>query len=268
MSSLIAEKYANLLTMEDVVKLFKLLEDAVGNKVEAATLCELERKTTYGWEATKEIRLRTKKKVLAALIEHLTEETLDFITKRSVETSVDILRTYLTATYEKAMDERTDPESFLRLAFKFEETKQKYSGLIVDFLDIEVGDMSMHIPEKASELGVTFKVSPIQNMKLPNLSKLLPSLIRTISSTYPYIPDTEIAKVFNLPADFVHTISVTLHQNYIAIKTPTVSMKITSSPYEGNHRTASTIMEFRTPQDQGIKQEAILWTTTIPGGTT
>ncbi len=241
MSSIIAEKYADLLTMEDVVELFKLLEKKVGNKVEAAKICGLERKTTYGWDTTKEIRLRTKKKVLTALIENLTEETLDFITERSVDTSADVLRTYLSALYERAMDEREDPLNFLRLASRFEETKQKYAGMIVDRLEVEVGNMSTLFPEKATELGTTFKVSPINVLKLSELSILVPSLIKTISSTYPYIPDSEIAKFFNLPSDFILTLSVALHENYIAIRTPIAPLKISPSPYEGNHETAGTI---------------------------
>jgi len=252
MSSIIAEKYANLLTMEDVVRLFKLLEEIVGNKVKAAKLCGIERKTAYGWDATKEIRLRTKKKVLSALIENLTEETLAFITERSVETSVDILRTYISAIYEKAMDERINAPNFLRLASKFEEIKQNYAGLIVDRLEIEVGNMSALIPERASELGAFFEVSPINTLKLSEFTKLLPSLINTISSVYPYVPDSEIAKIFNLPRDFVHTLCTTLHENYIAIGSPPASVNITPSPYERNYSTAGTIRLYRPnfPEEQ------------------
>jgi hypothetical protein len=241
MSSIIAQKYANLLTMEDVVRLFKLLEDAVGNKVEAAKLCGLERKTTYGWEATNEVRLRTKKKVLTALVENLTEETLDFITKRSVETSVDILRTHLSVIYEKAMDERTDASTFLHLASKFEATKQKYAGLITDHLVIEVGNMSALIPEKASELKVPFTSAPINLLKISELSKLIPSLIKTVSAVSPCTSDNEIAKIFNLPEEFVHTFSTALHESCIAIRAPTVSLKIIPSHYEGEQDTASTV---------------------------
>jgi len=241
MSSRIAEKYADLLTMEDVVRLFKLLEKKVGNKVDAAKMCGLERKTTYGWDTTKEIRLRTKKKVLTALIENLTEETLDFITERSVDTSADVLRTYLSALYERAMDEREDTLNFLRLASRFEETKQKYAGMIVDRLEVEVGNMSTLFPEKARELGTTFKVSPINVLRFSQLSMLIPNLIKTISSTYPYIPDSEIAKFFNLPPDFINALWAALHENYIAIRPEGPSLKISPSPYEENHETAGTI---------------------------
>jgi len=228
MSSIIAEKYANLLTLEDVVQLFKLLEKAIGNKAEAAKICGLERKTTYGWEIAKEIRLNTKKKVLAALIENLPEETLDFMTEKSVQASVDILRTYLFAIYEKAVDER-NTSNFLRLTSKFEETRHKYASLIVDHLENEVGNMLELIPEKASELGVIFKPSPLNVVRLSEFSKLLlPSLIKAISMLRPYVPEGEIASIFNIPHEFVQTLSTVLQEHYIAIRMPT-PMKIEST---------------------------------------
>lgn len=221
MSSMIAEKYANLLTGEDVVRLFELLETVIGSKTDAAKICGLERKTTYGWKTTKEIKLKTKKKVLAALIENLTEETLQFMSEKSVQASVDILRTYLFAIYERAVNE-TKASNFLRLASKFEESKQKYAGLIAEHLETEVGNMSELITEKASELRVPFKPSPLDVVKLSEFSEhLIPSLIRTISMLSPYTPESEIASIFNIPDEFVQTLSDALHEHYVAIRIPT-----------------------------------------------
>ena len=217
MSSIIAEKYANLLSVEDIVWLFELLEKAVGNKVEAARICGLERKTTYDWETTKEVRLSTKKKVLAALTENLPEETLDFMTERSVQASVDILRTYLFAIYEKAMNEK-NATNFLRRASKFEDTKQKYAGLITGYLEIEVGNMSELLPEKADELRVTFKPLPLQMVRLSDFTKLLPNLMKTISIASPTAPRIEIAKIFNISSEFVETISTALCEYYVSIR--------------------------------------------------
>jgi hypothetical protein len=232
MSSLIAEKYANLLTLENVVWLFELLEKVTGNKADAAKICGLERKTTYDWEVTKEIRLNTKKKVLAALIENLPEETLDFMTEKSIQASVDILRTYLFALYEKAMAERNLTD-FLRLASKFEEKRDKYAGLIADYLEVEVGNMLELFPEKASELGVTFQPSPLRTVRLSEFSKYLPHVIRTISMLDPDTPKVEIAKIFSLPLEFVETLSAALREYHIPTK-----MLIPSEP---ELRTAATL---------------------------
>lgn len=246
MSSIMAEKYANLLTMEDVVRLFELLEKAIGNKTEAAKACGLERKTTYGWEITKEIRLSTKKKVLAALIENLTEETLDFMTEKSAQASVDILRIYLSAIYEKAMNER-NASNFFRLASKFEETKQKYAGLIADYLETEVANMSELIPEKANELRVTFQPSPLNVVKLSEFSKLLlPSLIKTISMLSPYTPESEIASIFNMPHEFIQTLSAALREHYIPIRI--------SAPMKPDFTTAATL-RLQEPLAQRVKRK-------------
>jgi hypothetical protein len=248
MSSLIAEKYANLLTLEDVVWLFELLEKATGNKADAAKICGLERKTTYGWEITKEIRLSTKKKVLAALVENLPQETLDFMAEKSVQASVDILRTYLSALYEKAMTEK-DATDFLRLASKFEEKKEKYAGLIADYLEIEVGNMSELFPEKAMELGVVFQPSPIRTVRLSEFSKFLPHVIKTVSMLDPNTPKVEIAKIFNLPSEFVETLSTALREYYI----PTGRL----IPTEPELRTAATL-ELQKQIPQAVKQ-SVTW---------
>jgi hypothetical protein len=213
MSSIISEKYANLLSVEDVVWLFELLEKAVGNKVEAARICGLERKTTYDWETTKEARLSTKKKVLAAL----PEETLDFMTERSVQASVDILRTYLFAIYEKAMSEK-NATRFLRLASKFEDTKQKYNGMITDYLETEVGNMSELLPEKAEEIGVVFRPLPLQIVRLSEFTKILPNLMKTISMVSPTTPRIEIARIFNTSSELIETISTALCEYYVSIR--------------------------------------------------
>jgi hypothetical protein len=232
LSSLVVEKYANLLTREDIVSLFGYLEKSVGNKVETARICGLERKTTYDWEKTREIRLDTKKKVLGASMRNLPEETFDFMTEKSVQASVDVLRTYLFALYERAMTER-NPTGFLRFASKFEEKTQKYSGLIADYLEIEVGHMSGFFPEKASELGVTFQPSPPRTVRLSGLSELLPHMIEAVSLD-PATPNVELAKIFNIPLEFVETLSTALSQYY----TPT-RMLVSTEP---ELKTAATLV--------------------------
>lgn len=214
MSSLIAEKYANLLTREDVIRLFELLVKRLRNKVEAAKVCGLERKTIYGWETTKEIRLNTKRKVLAALIENFPEETLELLTEKSAQATVDILRNYLFALYEKAIIEK-DPQNFLQLTSRFEEAKKKYAGLIADYLKIEVGDMLELLPERASELGVQFQPAPLGTVKLSELSTIIPHLFKALSIVDLSVPRAEIAKTFNLPIDFIENLSRVLYEYYV-----------------------------------------------------
>jgi hypothetical protein len=196
-----------------------------GNKAKAARICGLERKTTYGWKRTREIRLKTRKKILTALIENLTEETLDFIVQRSAESSADVLRIFLSALYEKAMDEHIATPEFVRLASKFDQIRQKYSGLVVENLASEVGNMLGYFMERVDELGISFRFSPINMVKLTEFSLLIPNLIKTISVVSPYTPDNEIAKVFNIPKEFIDTFSEALRDNYIAIRVPVQPMR-------------------------------------------
>jgi len=197
----------------------------IGNKAQAARMCGLERKTIYGWKLAREMRLKTKKKILATLIESVTEETLDFIVQRSTEASADVVRIYLTALYEKAMDENITSSECIRLTSKFDQMRQKYAGLIVDRLEIEVGNMLRSIIERANELDMPFSPSPINIVRLREFAVLVPNLIRTISTISPYTPDDEIAQIFNLPREFVSTMSTALHDNYVSIRALAPSLR-------------------------------------------
>jgi len=220
MSDVIIEKHAHLLTAEDVMRLFKHLEDTLGSRVKAADICKIERKTIYDWEKTGEVKLKTKRKVLRALLEKMPEDTLDFMTKRSVESSVDTLRIYLSAIYETAVDDRTSINDFRRLSSKFEEIRTKYSGLIVDHLDVEVGDMLRFLDEKASDLGLTLPRSPIDLASLSKLSEILPATIKALSFK-PLITDFEIARDFGFTPEFVQSLSMALQESFLAIRPPT-----------------------------------------------
>ena len=252
--------------MDNVIQLFKRLEETVGNTSKAAEICGLERKTIYGWEEAGEIKLKTKKKILAALIEYLTEETLDFIVQRSAEASTDVLRIYLTALYEKAMDINTAKNEILRLISRYNLIKQKYAGLIVNYLEFEVGNMLHNIQERANELGIHFVPSPNDIVRLEEFSLLIPNLIKTIS-TSPYTPDSEIAKTFNVSQGFIHSFSTALHENYIAIKSIAIPDGAGSLPTDG--QIAATVTP-HTRAKYGIwtKQFAPERGLPIQGGTT
>lgn len=220
MSSILAEKYADLLSSEDVSKLFNNLEKALGSRTEAARICRLERKTTYDWEKTDEIRLRTKRRVLRAFLDSLPEEALKFMTERSVEKSVDILRIFLSAIYEGALNEQISREEFQRLTSKFEDIKRKYAGLILDNLEVEVGDMCRSLSEKGSDLGLTLPESPSDVVRLSKLSRVIPTLIRAISVRTPLTADPEIAKDLNFPLEFVQSLSRGVQESYPISRQP------------------------------------------------
>jgi len=210
MSNIIVEKYANLLTVRDIIELFNGLEKTLGSRVEAAKMCRLERKTIYGWEKTGEMRLKTKKKVLTALVDNLTEDILEFITKRGFETSLDLVRIYLSYLYENAID-KVNIEEFTRLALKFEQARQEYSGLIADKLELEVGNMSRSLYDRASEIKISVPKAPIAIVNLQKVSPLVPALAK-IMILSPEITELELANRFNLPREFVSSLSTALRE--------------------------------------------------------
>ncbi len=59
------------------------------------------------------------------------------------------------------MAENKTISEFVRLASKSDQVRQKYAGLVVDNLEIEVGNMLRHTMERANELS--FRSSPTKN---------------------------------------------------------------------------------------------------------
>ena len=249
MSSVLVEKYSHMLTMRDFVNLYKKLEERIGNRTLTARKCGIERKTIYGWDTTKEIRLRTRERILSVLLEELTEETLDFLTKRSVESSADVLRTYLSSLYEKAMSEEANNQEFSRLALKLDQTSRHYEGLIDENLQPEIDSMIQYAVVHAREIGVPFAPQPREMVRLTEFSHLIPDLVRTISASAPLFPTSEIANIFNLPVDFVDKFAAVLHDNYTAIRAIEPALA-TAHPLGNKSATMATLTQNIFQQEQ------------------
>ena len=260
---MLVEKYAHMLTMRDFIDLYKKLEETVGSRSLTARKCGIERRTIYGWDTTKEIRIRTRERILSVLLEDLTEETLDFLTRRSVESSTDVLRTYLSSLYEKAMNEGTSNQEFDRIASKFDQTRREYEGLIDDNLQPEISTMMQHTFMHAKEIGVPFKSLPSEIVRLTEFSHLMPDLVKTISVSAPYFPTSEIAKLFSLPVDFVNAFATALHDNYIAIRAIEPVQKIASPLPEDQITTMATL----TPITTTLEDQTIWHAKPVPGST-
>jgi hypothetical protein len=218
LSSLLAEKYANILTMKEFVELYKKLEETLGNRSLAARKCGIERRTIYGWDLTKEIRVKTRERILLALLEEMTEDTLDFLTKKNLESLRDVLHTYLSSIYEQAMSEEISNQEYERLAIKLDKIKKEYEGIIDDNLESEIGGMMQYTLTHAQELGLKIKQTPREILRISQFSRIMPDLIKTISVFTPCYPIDGIASQFTLPVGFVSTLSAALQDNYIAIR--------------------------------------------------
>jgi hypothetical protein len=150
----LAEKYAGILTEEDVGNLFdSLVKKLVNNRSEAARRCGLTGKATYDWERATYVKLATKKKVLEASLEEDFIETVDYLLGRNSDRSVDLLRAVLSMLYADAI-EAVSRAGFEPVFQKFERIRARYQGFIRDNVRDEVEDMIHALRNRASELGV------------------------------------------------------------------------------------------------------------------
>lgn len=200
MVSYIVEKYAGMLTEQDVQRLFEMLALKLnGNRSEAARRCGLTGKTTYDWEKAGYVKLRTKKKVLEACLEIDFLGTIEYLLSQSTERTIDVLRATLSTIYADAI-ETTSREEFVDLFDKFEKLKVKYRGLIKDQIEDEVSDMSRFLKKKALEFGM-----PIREISIEDLStRQLLDAIQVVGRMYvenPLGAEKFLKEDLNLPTE-------------------------------------------------------------------
>jgi len=154
LSTYIADKYAVLLTEEDVSVLFdRLAKEFGGNRSEAARQCGLTGKATYDWERAAYVKLGTKKKVLEASLKKDFLSTLEYLLSKSNDRNLDLLQMILSTLYANAL-ETTSSESFKANFTKFEMIRRRNLGLIRDGMQAEVTDMSTMLKNRATEIGI------------------------------------------------------------------------------------------------------------------
>lgn len=179
MSSYLAEKYSDLLSVEDTLVLFKMLAETYGGISEAARACGIARRTAYLWTTSNYVKPQTKKKIVEALLEAEPEQILPYIAKRSVNQSAEVLITSLFSVYEKAV-EQTERNKFLEFANLFDQIKVENSGLIADKLQREVSDMVIQMSRDAADKGVNWSPKPLEVFKAEQLEVIIPMVTREI----------------------------------------------------------------------------------------
>lgn len=169
LDSYIANKYARVLTKENVSQLFDTLTERLqGNRSEATRQCGLTGKATYDWEKAGYVKLETKRKVLEACLRIDFLDTIEYLLSRSSERTVDILRTILSTIYAEAIE--TDAKEQIGALFnKFDTLKTRYRGLIRDQIEEEVADMTWLLSEKALELGISLRQRLIKDFSAQEL---------------------------------------------------------------------------------------------------
>lgn len=169
MTIYIADKYAGMLTEEDVANLFNLLVAKLdNNRSKAARRCGLTGKATYDWEEAAYVKLGTKKKVLNTALGETFLETIEYLLGRSATRSLDLLRTILSTLYANAI-EALSAEDFETALNKFEAIRIRYQGMIKDGIQDEVTDMSSLLRKKALNSGVPLGTKTISEFSAEEL---------------------------------------------------------------------------------------------------
>lgn len=202
----LAERYAHLLSKEDVLELFQDLVKAYEENIsEACRKCGIQRKTVYDWIRARSLRLSTKKKVLKALIETEPERTLDFLLTRSKEITVELLSINLSNVYAKAMAEGISRRSFIGAVKKFEDIKNRHIGLLWE-LEEELADMTYHIRERASTLNVALPAESVDTIRPSHMLEMVPAVVDAISRQG-FRSFSELATNLNVPEKLVRVMS-------------------------------------------------------------
>lgn len=201
MPTYIADRYAGILTKEDVGQLFDALTEKLhGNRSEAARQCGLTGKATYDWERAGYVKLTTKRKVLETCLRMDFLGTVEYLLKRSSERTVDVLRTILSTIYAETI-ETNSKEQFITLLDKFDTLRIEYRGLITDRIMDEVADMLWMLRQKAQELKVPAPPKSIEDISAKELLGVFP-LIGDMYLSNPQGP-LSIARTLDLPLESI-----------------------------------------------------------------
>jgi hypothetical protein len=200
LNSYIADKYAGMLTEEDVANLFNLLAKELGeNRSEAARRCSLTGKATYDWEIAAYVKLGTKKKVLEAALKENFLETIEYLLGQSTNRSLDLLRTILSTLYANALEAASRNEFENTLA-KFETIRVRHQGMIRDGIQDEVTDMTSLLRKRASELGVSLGAKAINEFSAEEMINAI-QLIGHVYVENPMEAETFAVKDLGFPVD-------------------------------------------------------------------
>lgn len=220
MATYILEKYAGMLTEEDVANLFDFLVKKLGNnRSQAARRCGLTGKATYDWEGAAYVKLGTKRKVLNASLEVTFLQTIEYLLGRSAYRSLDLLRTILSTLYADAI-EAMSKEEFQSSLNRFETIKIRYQGMIKDGIQDEATDMSSLLRKKALDLGVPLRTKSINELSAEELVNAI-QIVGHLYLENPSEAELFAVRDLGLPTDAVKPVIQTFRNLCFARKVQT-----------------------------------------------
>ena len=180
----LAKKYSEILTKGEVMELFKLLEEE-GSLSKTCRLVGIDRRTVYDWSKVKEIRRKTKEKVLRVGLSLKPIEVAEFLADKTIEKAVDIVARLLIHVYERAMKSK-EKEDFQKYYDKFLQLKDKYDKPITESIKPEIEELLRNLETRAGkwEIYTLETITPISfETKKPEYATAVFSSSATASST-------------------------------------------------------------------------------------
>lgn len=202
----LSQKYANILDAEDVEDLFKNMTRVYGSMLKAAEKCGVARTTAYGWQRANYLKSVTKMKVLKAGLEANLIETLKLLTNKSEDRSADLLFTYLSSIYQKAIE--VGQTNFQQILEHFLAARHKHYGLIRDTIQNEVTLMVQTLATKAMELQIPFPQDPIENIEPTYLLEIIPDIVTDLAVER--VDPIEIVNRYGVPIEVPNTVKEAL----------------------------------------------------------
>jgi hypothetical protein len=238
LNSYITDKYAGMLTEEDVANLFNFLVKKLGeNRSEAARRCGLTGKATYDWEEATYVKLETKKKVLEASLRENFIETVEYLVGRSTNRSLDLLRTILSTLYANALEAYGN--EFEKTFVKFETIRTGHRGIIKDGIQDEVTDMTSLLRKRASELGVSLGEKTINEFSAEEMINAI-QLIGHVYVENPMEAEAFAVKDLGLPADALKPVIQTFKNLCFTREVETTALADIHKKVDQRIRTAAT----------------------------
>ena len=238
MSTYIAEKYAGLLTEEDVSVLFsRLSKEFRDNRSEAARQCGLTGKATYDWENAAYVKLGTKRKVLDASLKKNFLNTMEYLLSKSNDRNLDLLQIILSTLYANAL-EAPSSENFKEAFARFETIRMNNLGKIRDGIQIQVTDMTEILKDKAVELGIPVAPKAIDEFSAEEILNTI-KLVGHVYSENPIQAETLALRDIGLPSNAVKPIVETFHNLCL-------TRKIQTSTTEGEEKMRHHIIGMQT----------------------
>jgi hypothetical protein len=179
LSEYLTSKYASTLNTEDILHLFSIILEKYKTIKKSTEKCDINRRSYYELKNRDYIQTNTKEKILKTAYEISPHKVLDYLLKRYMDDSLEILYINLVKLYEEAIEE-TDINLLKQILNDYNKIKKEYESLIIDSLQQEVQDQILHLHEKAEVENINWGPIKPSLYKSNQLAMIIPLIFREL----------------------------------------------------------------------------------------